>query len=146
MAHSARLDQRVLAILDAERHRNSVGTRLAVILTCVVGFLCAALGGVTLSTRSAIAEPSAAPNAELPAKHAAPVWKENYAINYPGTLPVSIMFSGDGKVLLTGDTAGEVMALVFRGDTPNWRWKSKVEGAHAAVAFSADQKKSLRDD
>ena len=33
------------------------------------------------------------------------------------------------------------MALVFTRDDARWRWKSKVGGSHAAVAFSADQKK-----
>jgi beta-lactamase regulating signal transducer with metallopeptidase domain/WD40 repeat protein len=140
MAHSARIDLRVLAILDPRRHRNPVGTRFAVVLTCIVGFLCTAIGGVTLSTRPAVADPSPASNAALPARVAGPVWKENYAINYPGTLPVSVTFSEDGKMLLTGDTGGEVMALVFPGDTANWRWKTKVKGSHAAVAFSADRK------
>jgi len=69
------------------------------------------------------------------------MWKENYAVEYPGTLPVSVAFSADGKTLLTGDTGGEVMALIFPGDEPRWRWKSRVGGAHASVAFSADQKK-----
>lgn len=143
MAHSARIDQRVLAILDPRRHRNPVGRRFAVVLTLIVAFLCIALGGVTLAARPAVADPSPASNAALPAtpaKDAGPVWKETYAINYPGTLPVSVMFSEDGKVLLTGDTGGEVMALVFPGDTANWRWKTNVNGSHAAVAFSADQK------
>src|SRR5262249_35561940 len=33
------------------------------------------------------------------------------------------------------------MALIFTRDEPQWRWKVKVGGSHAAVAFSADQKK-----
>ncbi len=33
------------------------------------------------------------------------------------------------------------MALTFAGDDLQLRWKSKVEGSHAAVAFSADEKK-----
>jgi WD40 repeat protein len=69
------------------------------------------------------------------------MWKENFTIEYPDSLPVSVAFSGDGKTLLTGDTSGEVMALIFTGDEPLWRWKSKVDGSHAAVAYSADQKK-----
>ena len=35
MAHSARLDQRVLAILDPKRRREPVGLRLAILLPCV---------------------------------------------------------------------------------------------------------------
>jgi WD40 repeat protein len=68
------------------------------------------------------------------------MWKENYTVEYEGSLPVSVAFSGDGKTLLTGDTSGEVMALVFTGDEPTWRWKSKADGSHAAVAYSADRK------
>ena len=90
-----------------------------------------------------------APAVKLPAKADAKpdaakvgtMWKENYTVEYPGSLPVSVAFSADGKTLLTGDTSGEVMALIFAGDEPRWRWKSKVDGSHAAVAFSADQKK-----
>jgi RNA polymerase sigma factor (sigma-70 family) len=69
------------------------------------------------------------------------MWNENFTIEYPGSLPVAVAFSADGKTLLTGDTGGEVMALIFTGDEPQWRWKSKVDGKHAAIAFSADQKK-----
>ena len=43
--------------------------------------------------------------------------------------------------LLTGDTGGEIMALVFVEDETLWHWKAKVEGSHATVAFSADEKK-----
>jgi len=141
MAHSARLDQRVLAILDPQRRRNPVGSRLAILLPCAAGLLCGVLGGVTLGTRAAIANPP--PKSEIAgtAKSVKSVWKENDAVEYPGALPVSVAFSADGKTLLTGDTAGEVMALVFADGEPRWRWKSKVEGAHAAVAFSADQRK-----
>ncbi len=68
------------------------------------------------------------------------MWKENFTIEYHASLPVSVTFSADGKTLLTGDTSGEVMALILTADDPQWRWKSKVDGTHAAVAFSADQK------
>ena len=141
MAHSARLDQRVLAILDPQRRRDPVGSRFAIILPCVVGIVCGVLGGVTLTTHSAIANPPTESQTAISAEKANPVWKENYTVEYPGTLPVSVAFSADGKTLLTGDTGGEIMALIFAGDEPLWRWKSKVEGSHATVAFSADQKK-----
>src|SRR5207302_5649651 len=59
---------------------------------------------------------------------------------YSGSLPVSVAFSGDGKTLLTGDTGGEVMAVKLPSDLPTYRWKSKPDGPHAAVAYSADQK------
>ena len=139
MAHSARLDHRVLAILDPQRRRDPVGSRFAVILPCVVGIVCAVLGGVTLTTHSAIANPPTESQTAISSENANRVWKENYTVEYPGTLPVSVAFSADGKTLLTGDTGGEIMALIFAGDEPRWRWKSKVEGSHATVAFSADQ-------
>jgi RNA polymerase sigma factor (sigma-70 family) len=67
------------------------------------------------------------------------MWKENYTVEYRDSLPVSVAFSADGKTLLTGDTSGEVMALEFVTDDPQYRWKSNVGGSHAAVAYSADQ-------
>ena len=79
--------------------------------------------------------------AKADAAKVATMWKENYTVEYPGSLPVSVAFSADGKLLLTGDTSGEVMALIFANDEPRYRWKTTVGGAHAAVAFSADQKK-----
>lgn len=140
MGQSSRLDQRVRAILDPQRRRDPIGSRWAIILPCLVGVICGALGGVTLSTHVAIANPP--PESKTATTdNVDPVWKENYTVEYPGTLPVAVAFSADGKMLLTGDTGGEVMALIFSGDEPRWRWKSGVEGSHAAVAFSADQKK-----
>jgi beta-lactamase regulating signal transducer with metallopeptidase domain/WD40 repeat protein len=143
MAHSARLDQRVVAILDSQRRRDPVSSRSAMCLGWLVIVLGAVVGGVTLTGPAASADPPADAQAAAPApvanKDARPVWKENYAIEYPGTLPVSVAFSADGKTLLTGDTAGEVMALIFVDGEPLWRWKAKVDGSHAAVAFSADQ-------
>jgi RNA polymerase sigma factor (sigma-70 family) len=85
--------------------------------------------------------PQAKANAKLDAVKVATMWKESFTIDYPGSLPVSVAFSADSKTLLTGDTSGEVMALIFPGDEAQWRWKANVEGSHAAVAFSADQKK-----
>jgi beta-lactamase regulating signal transducer with metallopeptidase domain/WD40 repeat protein len=139
MAHSPRLDHRVLAILDPRRRREPVSSRFAVLMTCLVGGIGAVLCGVTLTSPVAVANPQADSKTARPAESAALVWKENYAVEYPGTLPVSVTFSADGKVLLTGDTAGEAMALIFVDGEPRWRWKSKVDGSHAAVAFSADQ-------
>ncbi len=140
MAHSARLDQRVLAILDPKRRRDPVGSRFAIFLPCLAGMLCCVLGGLTLSSDAANADPPTEPKTPVPAENVIPVWKENYTIEYPGTLPVSVAFSADGEILLTGDTGGEVMALIFKGDEPLWKWKAKVNGSHAAVAFSANQK------
>ena len=141
MAHSARLDQRVLAILDQGRSRDPVGPRFAIILPCVVGIVCGVLGAVTLTAHSAIANRPTESGTAISAENANPVWKENYTVEYPGTLPVSVAFSADGKTLLTGDTGGEIMALVFVGDEALWHWKSNALGSHATVAFSAEQKK-----
>jgi WD40 repeat protein len=91
-------------------------------------------------------DPASLPADPPPASNAAtvenvdPVWKDNFTVEYPGTLPVSLAFSADGK-LLTGDTSGEVTALIFPNRGPLRRWQSGVEGSHAAVALSADQKK-----
>jgi RNA polymerase sigma factor (sigma-70 family) len=85
--------------------------------------------------------PQARADTKPDATRAATMWKENYTVEYSGSLPVSVAFSADGKTLLTGDTNGEVMALIFAGDDLQWPWKANVGGSHAAVAFSADQKK-----
>jgi RNA polymerase sigma factor (sigma-70 family) len=85
-------------------------------------------------------EPQAKADAKPDAAKVGTMWKENYTVEYPGSLPVSVAFSADGKTLLTGDTSGEVMALVFNGDEAQWRWKARADGSHAAVAYSADQK------
>ncbi len=105
------------------------------------GILGGVLGGITLATHSAIANPPTESETINLAENASRVWNENFTVEYPGTLPVSVAFSADGKTLLTGDTAGEIMALILAGDEPLWRWKSNVEGSHAMIAFSADQKK-----
>jgi len=140
MAHSARLDQRVLAILDPQRRRTPVGSRFAISMTCIVSVICGALGGVTFSTPVAIANQPAGPKSAISAQNVKPVWKENYRVLYPDTFPVSVEFSSDGKKLLTGDTGGIVTSLIFTEHEPQWEWKSKAEGSHAAVAFSPDQK------
>lgn len=98
-------------------------------------------GGLGDPPEKKVEQPQAKPDAKPDAVKAGTMWKENYTVEYSGSLPVSVAFSEDGKTLLTGDTSGEVMALVFTGDEPQWRWKSKVGGSHAAVAYSADQKK-----
>jgi beta-lactamase regulating signal transducer with metallopeptidase domain/WD40 repeat protein len=140
MAHSARLDQRVLAILDPQLPRDAVTSRLTLFLSCVAAALVCTLGSLTLTGQTASADgPESQPGAA--AKKASPVWQENYAVEYPGTLPVSVAFSPDGRFLLTGDTSGEIMALILAHEAPTYRWKTKVGGSHAAVAYSADQKK-----
>src|SRR5205823_14265655 len=55
-----------------------------------------------------------------------------YTLSLHDALPIS---------LLTGDTNGEVMAVKLPSDPPTYRWKAQVDGSHAAVAYSADQKK-----
>jgi WD40 repeat protein len=109
-------------------------------LMCIVAAIGAVLSGLTLTTPIVAANPPADSKLAAAPANASQMWKENFTIEYPGTLPVSVAFSDDGKTLLTGDTAGEILALIFAGDQPQWRWKSKVEGSHAAVAFSADEK------
>ena len=88
-----------------------------------------------------VEQPRGKADARPDAAKAETMWKENYTVEYPGSLPVSVAFSADGKTLLTSDTSGEVMALLFTRDEAQWRWKSKAAGSHAAVAYSADQKK-----
>src|SRR5262249_55081998 len=88
-----------------------------------------------------VEQPPARADARPEAAKVATMWKENFTIDYPDSLPVSAAFSADGKTLLTGDTGSEVTAFVFTRDEPRWRWKVKVGGSHAAVAYSADQKK-----
>jgi RNA polymerase sigma factor (sigma-70 family) len=117
----------------------------------VVGLLGLTLtgGGLMLALAGGPGEPGGKeggqPGARADAKSDAPkagtMWKENYTAEYPDSLPVSVAFSEDGKTLLTGDTNGEVMALILPREEPTYRWKSKPEGSHAAVAYSADQKK-----
>jgi RNA polymerase sigma factor (sigma-70 family) len=113
-----------------------------------VGLLVLTLAGGGLMLAGGPADPGGKKPGRPPARAAGeggaakamPVWKESYAVEYPDSLPVSVAFSADGKTLLTGDTGGEVMALQFTPDDPQWRWKSRADGSHAAVAYSADQK------
>lgn len=137
MAHSARLDQRVLAILDPRRRRDAAGWRFTFLLSCAAALLVGTLGSLTLTSHAA---DEAEPQADKPAQKASPVWQENYAVEYPGLLPVSVAFSPDGKFLLTADTSGELTALILAHEYPTYRWKTKVDGSHPAVAYSADQK------
>jgi RNA polymerase sigma factor (sigma-70 family) len=108
-------------------------------LTLAGGLMLA--GGPGKPTGKKVEQPQARADARPDAAKTGTMWKENYTIEYQDSLPVSVAFSADGKRLLTGDTAGEVMALLFTRDEPLWRWKSRPDGPHAVVAFSADQKK-----
>ena len=83
--------------------------------------------------------PKATTDAKPDAAKTGTMWRETFTSEYEGSLPVSVAFSADGKTLLTGDTNGDVMATQLPSDPPTYRWKSKVDGSHAAVAYSADQ-------
>jgi beta-lactamase regulating signal transducer with metallopeptidase domain/WD40 repeat protein len=139
MAQSARLDHRVLAILDPQRPRHAASLRLTYLLACAAAALVCTLGSLTLTNQTAGAG-GPEPQSGAAAKKASPVWHENYAVEFPGTLPVSVAFSSDGGTLLTGDTSGEVMALILAHETPTYRWKTKIGGSHAAVVYSAGRK------
>jgi RNA polymerase sigma factor (sigma-70 family) len=114
----------------------------------VVGLLGLALAGGGLLLAGGPADPGEKQAEQPPAKGDAKpdaakvgtMWKEGFTVEYESSLPVSVAFSADGKTLLTGDTAGEVMAVEYGSDPPKYRWKSKAGGSHAAVAYSADQK------
>jgi RNA polymerase sigma factor (sigma-70 family) len=87
-------------------------------------------------------KPGAKAGAKPDAAQAATMWKENFTIHYPDSLPVSVAISPDGKTLVAGDTSGEVMAFTFKGGgEPGHPWKAQAGGSHAAVAFSVDGKK-----
>ncbi len=141
MAHSARLDHRVRAILDPRRRREPIGSRAAILMAGLVGLACIATGALTLTNRPLGAMGAAEGfSPSVAGEKATPVWREGTAVEFPGALPVSVAFSADGKTLLTGDTRGEVMALIFDREQPTYRWKVSVEGAHAVSAYSADHK------
>jgi RNA polymerase sigma factor (sigma-70 family) len=108
-----------------------------------VGLLAAMLVGGGLMLAGGPDRPGDPPRKadEKPAAVEGTMWKESYVVDFSASLPVSVAFSADGRTLLTGDTKGEVMALIFQGDDPVSRWKADVGGSHAAVAFSADQKR-----
>ncbi len=114
----------------------------------VVGVLGLALAGGGLMLASGpgnpgekmVEQPPAKADAKPDAAKVGTMWKENFTAEYESSLPVSVAFSKDGKTLLSGDTNGDVMATQFPSDPPTYRWKSKVGGSHAAVAYSADQK------
>ena len=134
MASSARLDDRVVSILDPAQRREPVGQGLSLMTVGIVTLSCFIAGGVS-PFASVIA-------AEQPSQDSAPstdpVWKEIYTVRYEKTLPVSAIFSPDGERLLTGDATGEVMDLNITADTPTYNWKTNVGGSHPAIAYSPD--------
>jgi RNA polymerase sigma factor (sigma-70 family) len=85
--------------------------------------------------------PQARADAKPGAANAGTMWKETFTCEHQSNLPVSVALSGDGKLVLVGDTSGEVTAVKYGSDPPTYKWKSKPDGSHAAVAYSADQKK-----
>jgi RNA polymerase sigma factor (sigma-70 family) len=115
----------------------------------VVGLLGVALAGSGLMLAGGPRDPGgkggeqrragAGPKSE--AAKVGTAWVEKFTGEYQTSLPVSVALSGDGKFLLTGDTNGEVMAVKLPSDPPTYRWKAQAGGSHAAVAYSADQKK-----
>jgi RNA polymerase sigma factor (sigma-70 family) len=115
----------------------------------VVGLLGLALAGGGLMLAAGPRDPGEEKGEQPPARADAKpdaakvgtMWKENFTAEYESSLPVSVAFSGDGKILLTGDTNGEVMAVKYPSDPPTYRWKAQAGGSHAAVTYSADQKK-----
>jgi RNA polymerase sigma factor (sigma-70 family) len=114
----------------------------------VVGLLGLALagGGLMLaggpgdSSEKKVEPPQVGVEAKADAAKVGTMWREIFTVEYDDSLPVSVAFSADGKRLLTGDTNGEVMALHCPSDPPTYRWRSRPEGSHAAVAYSTDRK------
>jgi RNA polymerase sigma factor (sigma-70 family) len=104
------------------------------------GGLMLAAGPVTPDEKQ-VEPPRAGADAKPDAAKAGTMWKECFTTEYETSLPVSVAFSGDGKLVLIGDTSGEVMAVRVSSDPPTYEWKSKPEGSHAAVAYSPDHKK-----
>jgi RNA polymerase sigma factor (sigma-70 family) len=80
------------------------------------------------------------PKGDTPEAAVGTTWRETYTVTFSDSLPVSVAFSADGRTVLTGDTKGEVMALIYPHETATYRWKANVGGSHAAVAFSTDRK------
>jgi RNA polymerase sigma factor (sigma-70 family) len=115
----------------------------------VVGLLGLTLagGGLMFAARpgdpgaNPVEQPPAPADAKPDAAKAGTVWVEKFTAEYETCLPVSVAFSADAKLLLVGDTNGEVTAVKLPEDyTPTARWKSTADGSHAAVAYSADHK------
>jgi RNA polymerase sigma factor (sigma-70 family) len=115
----------------------------------VVGLLGLALagGGLMLAGGPAgppeakVEQPQAA-GARPDAVKAGTSWRETFTGEHEHNLPVSVALSGDGKMVLIGDTSGEVTSVIYgSGEPPTYRWKAQAGGSHPAVAYSADGKK-----
>ena len=74
------------------------------------------------------------------------MWKENFTIEYPGSLPVSVAFSADGN-FAPGARSREVIAPDLY---PRRCWlatgRPKWMARTPRLALSADQKEGVRDD
>jgi RNA polymerase sigma factor (sigma-70 family) len=114
----------------------------------VVGLLALALTGGGLMLAGAPQDrgdkqtepPQARADAKPEAAKVGTMWRELFSTETDDHLPVSVVFSPDGKWVLTGDVSGEVTALIVPSEAPSYHWRSKVGGSHPAVAYSADQK------
>jgi RNA polymerase sigma factor (sigma-70 family) len=84
--------------------------------------------------------PQARGDAKPEAAKVGTMWRELFSTETDDHLPVSVVFSPDGKWVLTGDVSGEVTALIVPSEAPTYHWRSKVGGSHPALAYSVDQK------
>lgn len=131
MAHSARLDDRVKAILNPQTNRSAVGRSTFALATTVTLLACVVLGLMTPTT-------GAVPVTGLPSDPEAPVWKKGHTYYYRKTLPTSLAFAADGKSLLSADATGNLMSLDLTNEGNSYRWSATVVGSHPAVAYSLD--------
>jgi beta-lactamase regulating signal transducer with metallopeptidase domain/WD40 repeat protein len=138
MAGSARLDDRILAILDPNRKRQPVGRWFSLLTAFVVAIACILASTVTLVSNS-IALADEPPKAD-PTGPKVPVWKEAYMVRFEKTMPVSVALANDGKTVLTGSANGELMDLNLNKNQPTYNWKVNVGGSHPAIAYSVDGK------
>ncbi|QEL15096.1 sigma-70 family RNA polymerase sigma factor [Limnoglobus roseus] len=134
----------VQALAEAVMRSLEVGVLKAWVFVGLLGVALAG-GSVMLAGGSPDEKPTSGKAAvpkvveNAPNVRPAPVkWKGKATLDMPGKLPVSVVSSGDGKVIVVGDTDGKVTA--FDVTTQKKRWQTEVGGSHAAVALSADQK------
>ena len=124
MAHSARLDQRVLAILDTRRCRTPLGSRTAIALFCLFGVLSGVLGGGTLASRP-LEDPAATLNGDwtltLPAGFQSPARLQRVAADaYQLHSEPGSFFAGryrheeDRLTLVKKDSLGRDLKFVWK--------------------------------
>jgi BlaR1 peptidase M56 len=140
MAGSAKLDDRILAILDPTKQRQPVGRRFSLIAAVVCAFACLVAGTVTPLTNAIVQADEPPKSNQAPANPPAPVWKETYMVRFEKTLPVSVALAKDGKTMLTGSANGELMDLNLNNNQPTYNWKVNMGGSHPALAYSLDGK------